>query len=191
MKKIIAIIATIIFATTNVQARSFYVGPTAGLNISTLTKQSYSKARWRGNVGVQAGYMFSNILGIHAEVLYSWQGTAYNNTDDIRSFNYIKVPVLARLNIIGGLSVEAGLGFNFLINSNWQMTDPTSGERVTINTTQTSQKFDLTIPIGINYLFFKKLELGLRYDISTIRVPEDSANQSRNSNISLNLRYRF
>lgn len=189
MKKIILLLTLFTLASTSAKAQGFYFGPVAGMNISTLTKQSYSKSRVRGNVGVQIGYQASNVFAIHAEALYSWQGSKFTNSDQIASFNYIKIPLQAKMFIVGGLNVEAGVSFNFLMNSRLKTT--VDGQEVNLNTTEQSEVFDLSIPVGINYLFAKKIEVGMRYDISTIRVWKDSENKSRNSNFSINLRYRF
>lgn len=189
MKKIFMCFLAIL-SISAASAQGFYYGPTGGMNISSLTRQSYSESRVRGNIGVFAGYQMSNILAIQAEAIYSWQGLKVSNSDAKVSFNYIKVPVMAKLFIIGGLNVEAGVSFNFLVNSRSRFTD-LAGNEVDINTTAQSRKFDFSIPIGINYLIVKRVELGLRYDISTVRVWNESENKSANSNFSINARIRF
>lgn len=189
MKKLfIGLLAALSFSTA--AAQGFYFGPTGGVNISSLTRQSYSQSRVRGNMGLFAGYQISNIVAIQAEALYSWQGTNVTNSDTKISFNYIKVPVMAKLFLIGGLNVEAGLSFNFLVNSRSQFTDY-AGNNHDINTTGKSNKFDFAIPIGVNYLIAKRFELGMRYDISTIKVWNEKQNNSANTNFSINARIRF
>ena len=179
MKKIILILLTLsLFVTANAKG-GFYFGPSVGMNISTLTKQAYSKAMVKGNVGVMLGVDIANTFGIQAEALYSWQGSKIkkgNSTYDVE-LDYIKVPVLAKVRLIAGLNVEAGVSFDFLVNENGQTIKP--------------KKTDISIPVGINYLFFQRLEIGARYYISTMKVPGVTENTSKNSLFTVNARFRF
>lgn len=179
-------------------AQGFYWGPRAGLNVSTVTKTTYSKARARASFGLMAGYKINDLLGLQAEALYSLQGSKMTNSDHIYSYNYIKIPVLAKLYLIGGLNIEAGISFNWLVKAQdkWTVTNTDiDGNVTTFTTTQnlkgSTKGFDFTIPVGINYQFSRLFDLGLRYDISTVRVPEDKQNHAKSSNWSLSLGVRF
>lgn len=179
MKKIFLILITLsLFITANAKG-GFYFGPSVGMNISTLTKQAYSKAMIKGNVGLMLGLNITNNFGIQAEALYSWQGAKLSS--DLGEFNieldYIKVPVIAKMRLIAGLNIEAGVSFDFLVNENGNMIKP--------------KKTDISIPIGVNYLLFNRLELGVRYYISTIKVPGVVDNPSKNSLFTVNARFRF
>ena len=168
MKKIALILLTLsIFVTANAKG-GFYFGPSVGLNISTLTKQAYSKSMVKGNIGIMVGVDISNTVGIQAEGLYSWQGTKISSDFgkyDIE-LDYIKVPITARVRLIAGLNVEAGVSFDFLVNNNGNIKEP--------------EKMDISIPIGINYMFFNRLEIGARYYISTMKIPGLIDNPSKN-----------
>lgn len=179
-------------------AQGFYWGPRAGLNVSTLTKTTYSKARARASFGLMAGYKINDLLGLQAEALYSLQGSKMTNSDHVYSYNYVKIPVLAKLYLIGGLNIEAGISFNWLVKAQdkWQVTNTDiNGNVTTFRTSQnligSSKTFDFTIPVGVNYQFSRLFDIGLRYDISTVRVPEDKQNHAKSSNWSLSLGVRF
>lgn len=179
-------------------AQGFYWGPRAGLNVSTVTKTTYSKARARASFGLMAGYKINDLLGLQAEALYSLQGSKMTNSDHVYSYNYIKIPVLAKLYLIGGLNIEAGISFNWLVKAQdkWTVTNTDiDGNVTTFTTTQnlkgSSKSFDFTIPVGVNYQFSRLFDIGLRYDISTVRVPEDKQNHAKSSNWSLSLGVRF
>lgn len=179
-------------------AQGFYWGPRAGLNVSTLTKTTYSKARARASFGLMAGYKINDLLGLQAEALYSLQGSKMTNSDHVYSYNYIKIPVMAKLYLIGGLNIEAGISFNWLVKAQdkWTVTNTDiDGNVTTFTTTQNlmdgSKTFDFTIPVGVNYQFSRLFDIGLRYDISTVRVPEDKQNRAKSSNWSLSLGVRF
>lgn len=179
-------------------AQGFYWGPRAGLNVSTLTKTTYSKARARASFGLMAGYKINDLLGLQAEALYSLQGSKMTNSDHVYSYNYVKIPVLAKLYLIGGLNIEAGISFNWLVKAQekWEVTNTDiNGNVTTFRTSQNlmsdSKTFDFTIPVGVNYQFSRLFDIGLRYDISTVRVPEDKQNRAKSSNWSLSLGVRF
>lgn len=180
-------------------AQGFYWGPRAGLNISSVTKTTYSKARARASFGLMAGYKMGDLLGLQAEALYSLQGSKMTNSDHVYSYNYLKIPVLAKLYLIGGLNVEAGISFNWLVKARdtWSSTvydidgNATGKVSHSRNLMSDTKGFDFTIPVGINYQFPRLLDIGLRYDISTVRVPEDKKNHAKSSNWSVSVGVRF
>lgn len=179
-------------------AQSFYWGPRVGLNVSTLTKTTYSKARARANFGLMAGYKINDLVGLQAEALYSLQGSKMTNSDHIYSYNYVKIPVLVKLYLLGGLNIEAGISFNWLVRAQdkWTVTDTDIDGNVTTfdtsrNLMDDSKTFDFTIPVGINYQFSRLFDIGLRYDISTVRIPEDKNNHAKSSNWNISIGVRF
>ncbi len=179
MKKIALIIITISLALSASAKGGFYFGPSVGMNISTITKLPHSKAMVKGNLGLMLGVDIANIVGIQAEALYSWQGSKVksNNVAHNIDLGYIKVPITARVRIIAGLNVEAGVSFDFLVDKDPLVKDP--------------KKMDVAIPVGVNYLFFDRLEIGARYYISTVRIPGLIDNPSKNSLFTINARFRF
>ncbi|WP_300728174.1 porin family protein [uncultured Rikenella sp.] len=181
-------------------AQDFYWGPRVGMNVSSMTKTTYSKARIRGSFGLMAGYKINDLIGLQAEALYSLQGSKVdNNEKDIYSYNYVKIPVLAKVYLIGGLNLEAGVAFNWLVKAQqkWNSSSHDVNGNVIETTTHTRsliddcKSFDLTIPVGINYQFRRWFDLGVRYDISTIRVSEDKKDHAKSSVLSVNLGLRF
>ncbi|MDE5945322.1 MAG: porin family protein [Rikenella sp.] len=204
IKRIFPLVVVLLLGTAvrhTASAQGFYWGPRAGLNVSTLTKTSYSKARARANFGLMAGYKINDLIGVQAEALYSMQGSKMTNKDDVFSYNYVKVPLLAKIFLIGGLNIEAGVSFDWLVRAQhrWTSKDYTGGESsedyATVSHSQNllkdSRRFDLSIPVGINYQFSKLFDIGVRYDISTIRTAEDSQNRAKNSNWSVSVGLRF
>lgn len=190
--KIIPIITVLLLLiiTAETKAQDLYYGVRGGLNVSTLTRTTYSASRIRGNVGIFGGYQINDIVALGAEVLYSWQGSNFTVSDQKLSLNYIKIPILARVFVIAGLNIEAGISFNPLIN--YRHVNASFSENTTTPSPEMGiRKFDLSIPIGINYLFARHYEFGLRYDISTIRTPTETSNRARNSCLSVNFAYRF
>ncbi len=182
-----------------VSAQGFYWGPRAGLNVSSVTKTTYSKARARASFGLMAGYKLNDLIGLQAEVLYSLQGNKMTNSDHVYSYNYLKIPVLAKLYLIGGLNIEAGISFDWLVKAKetWNSTvydingEVTGSVSHSQNLMSDRKSFDFSIPVGINYQFSRLLDIGVRYDISTVRVLEDKKNHAKSSNWSVNVGLRF
>ena len=180
-------------------AQGFYWGPRAGLNVSTVTKTTYAKARARANFGLMAGYKLNDIVGLQAEALYSLQGSKMTNSDHIYSYNYIKIPVLAKLYLIGGLNIEAGVSFNWLVRAQdkWNSTvydihgTPTGTVSHSQDLMGDSKTFDLTIPVGLNFQFPRLFDIGVRYHISTVRLPDERSNHAKSSNWSVSVGLRF
>lgn len=180
-------------------AQGFYWGPRAGLNVSTVTKTTYAKARARANFGLMAGYKLNDLIGLQAEALYSLQGNKMTNSDHVYSFNYIKIPVMAKLYLIGGLNIEAGISFDWLVKAQekWSSTvydidgEITGSVKHSRDLMSDSKSFDFSIPVGINYQFSRLFDIGLRYDISTVRIPEERSDHAKSSNWSVSVGLRF
>lgn len=190
-KGIIALGAVCAMSIAGAKAQGFYWGPRVGLNVSSVTKTTFAKARARANFGLMAGYKINDLAGVQAEVLYSLQGSKVTNSDHVFSYNYLKVPVLAKVYLIGGLNVEAGVSFNWLVRAQEKWTDPESGTKLSKDLGGDTRGFDFTIPVGINYQFARWVDVGLRYDISTVRIPKGSENRAKSSNWSLSVGLRF
>ncbi|WP_298064165.1 porin family protein [uncultured Rikenella sp.] len=182
-----------------VSAQGFYWGPRAGLNVSSVTKTTYSKARARASFGLMAGYKLNDLIGLQAEALYSLQGNKMTNSDHVYSYNYLKIPVLAKLYLIGGLNIEAGISFDWLVKAKetWNSTvydingEVTGSVSHSQNLMSDRKSFDFSIPVGINYQFSRLLDIGVRYDISTVRVHEDRKDHAKSSNWSVSVGLRF
>jgi hypothetical protein len=100
------------------------VGAKAGLNIAGLGLSSDGKlagVNYNGRVGFHLGAYGSirkGKLGVQPEIVYSQQGQTYNtpNYHGLRTnLGYINVPIMFKYYPVGGLSVQVGPQFGFLI----------------------------------------------------------------------------
>lgn len=188
MKKLL--LAAILMLAISVNAKSwaqgFYFGPKAGLNLSTLSSLSNSQALIKGEVGLMMGYQVGNAIAIQAEALYSWQGarTEDRGTKMNISLDYLKIPIIAKIYLIGGLNLEAGISFNILTSA-LTNSDIYSGKLDGLN------GFDFSIPIGVSYVIGNRFDIGLRYDISLVNVKIPNSSTAKNSNFALTVGYRF
>lgn len=177
MKKILFILAVAFIATT-ATAQGIYFGPKVGLNFASLTKTSNAKGLVRGEIGLFAGYQASDVLALQVEALYSWQGA---KIEDVKlQLDYLKIPVVAKVFLIGGLNIEGGVSFNILTSARAE------GEGL-----KDYNGFDFSIPVGVNYLIANRLEVGVRYDISLTNVGLPNSANAKNNNWQLSVGFRF
>lgn len=130
MKKGFLMIALVVFGATAVHAQEQWgFGVRGGLNFADVTGNDFGNVDGRTSfyVGLVGELpLVENLFSIQPEVTYSGQGftIAEIDQDNLLDTNdnteyqldYINVPVLAKIYLIEGLSVQAGPSFNFKIN---------------------------------------------------------------------------
>ncbi|WP_031425645.1 porin family protein [Flavimarina sp. Hel_I_48] len=130
MKKGFLLIAMIVFGATAAQAQQEWgFGAKAGINFANISGNDFGDAD--GRTSFYAGLVgelpiVDNLFSIQPEVMYSGQGFTiaqrdqdnFLDTDDNTEYqlDYINVPVLAKIYLVEGLSVQAGPSFNFKVN---------------------------------------------------------------------------
>lgn len=110
----------------NTADKSISFGVKAGVNFASFTSTSDDFTDKKARVGIHAGVLsefpISDMFSIQAEAMYSQQGyklaSAGVLSDDSVEYqlDYINVPVLAKIYLVEGLSIEAGPQFGFKIN---------------------------------------------------------------------------
>jgi hypothetical protein len=112
------------FALLSVSAFSqakFAVGVRGGLNLSSFNIQQ-GVSNVENRTGFHAGaFALLKIakFGIQPELQFSKQGSSFraNVTNVEANFDYINVPVMLKLYLVGGLNLQAGPQFGFLSTS--------------------------------------------------------------------------
>ncbi len=99
----------------------FAIGLKGGANFSKIDISDPS-ATWDGKTGFHGG-AFALIklskIGIQPELIFSQQGSTVTfNAQDLNSnFSYLNIPLILKLYLIGGLNLQAGPQFGFLISA--------------------------------------------------------------------------
>lgn len=185
MKKFLAIAilsVTLLSLSSNSYGQGLYYGLKAGLNVSSISNTNNAKPRGRALLGMFVGYQITDSWAVQVEGMYSWQG---GKTDNGKlSMNYIKFPVLAKLYLIGGLNIESGISFNILTTAKQKF----NGNSVNL---KGYNGFDCSIPLGVNYLFLDRFEVGARYDFSLTRLGAGYSSTAANRNFAISLAFRF
>jgi opacity protein-like surface antigen len=130
MKKGFLVIALALFGATAAQAQQDWgFGVKGGVNFANITGNDFGDPD--GRTSFYAGVVgelpiVDNLFSIQPEVMYSAQGydLARNNQNNVfdvgnnveYKVDYINVPILAKIYLVEGLSVQAGPSFNFKVN---------------------------------------------------------------------------
>ena len=113
MKKCFSLVLFFLPFYSNAQSLDF--GPKIGANFATFGDLS----RLDNQVGFVGGAFLSikfSKIGIQTEILYSQQGEDFEF--DQFDLDYINIPVALKFYLIGGLNLQFGPQFGFLINDN-------------------------------------------------------------------------
>ena len=170
--------------------KNFSFGPKVGINLSDIyiDADGISESVIRGVkpalvIGGFAEYRFLPRLGLSAEVLYSRQGSQsdryiYRGNPMFGEQNasyqheyklqYLNVPILLNVYLIGGLAVQAGIQPGFLLNGDFEMDIEFNGEQTSSHTDigRDLNNFELAIPMGLSYTFDYGFFLDVRYNLA-------------------------
>lgn len=163
------IIALLALLSVSVNAQRFKGGFLAGINASQIDGDS-----WSGfyKTGLVAGaFVYTELqdkFGAQLEIKYSAKGSAphpdsWDYPRKIR-LNYIDVPVIGTFEAVENLKLEAGLSFNYLFNAEYYDGAWFKLEDEGLNDFETAMLF------GINYRFFTRFDLNLRWNYSLMPV---------------------
>ena len=164
-------------------------GIKGGLNLATVTGSDFDSpdSRTSFHVGLVGELPIADILSIQAEVLYSGQGFDFRPLPgaDKAEFqlDYINVPVLAKVYVFKGLSLEVGPQFGFLVN---EKVDFKSGEDIELDN---AKKFDVGVAGGLTFQTDMGLFASGRYVYGVTDIYDDV--NIKNSVFQIGLGYKF
>lgn len=199
MKKSILIIAVVLFGTTTLSAQEYWnFGVKGGVNFSTVTGDYFEspESRTGFNLGVLAEIPVADRFSIQPEVLYSAQGYTIDSRDQANvldvddnveyQLDYVQVPVLAKIYLIEGLSLQAGPSFNFLVNEeiDFEPLD-NDGELPRDN----AQDFEFGVAGGLEYKINNGFFIQGRYTYGFTDTFEDT--EANNSTFQVGIGYMF
>ncbi|MDR2065913.1 MAG: PorT family protein [Prevotellaceae bacterium] len=203
-------VALLGIATANAQIK---FGAKAGVNLSTFTNTEDAKMKFGFHAGGFAEFMISNRISIQPELLYSTQGAIYsysysyldeNEEDDIINvdvdetinLDYINLPVLLKVKLIEGLSLEVGPQIGFLLSAKNKLEEKENGVKVLSETEDIKDQyktFDVTAVLGLSYTFAEKFIAGVRYNfgLTTVIKQAEENHNPKNGIIQISLGYKF
>ncbi|WP_166962086.1 porin family protein [Yeosuana marina] len=176
MKKLILVISIVLLSVKISAQENFRFGIKGGVNFSSLNNinyNGYKKIKTGINFGLLAEISLNDKFSIQPEILYSTQGVktdlnlnaiAYPGPGPIYQpytekgkyiFNYIQIPILAKVYLIKKLSFEIGPSFNFLTKSEQKSKSQTYRN--------IGKDFEFSGTLGFSYEISKKLFVSYRF----------------------------
>lgn len=174
---------------SNKESMSPSFGIKGGVNLATVTGSDFDSpdSRTSFHVGLVGEVPIADILSIQAEVLYSGQGFDFRPLPggDKAEFqlDYINVPVLAKVYVFKGLSLEVGPQFGFLVN---EKIDFKSGNDIDLDD---AKKFDFGVAGGLTFQTDMGLFASGRYVYGVTNIYDDV--NIKNSVFQIGLGYKF
>ncbi|MDR1500459.1 MAG: PorT family protein [Tannerellaceae bacterium] len=174
-------------------------GVKAGLNLSSISNAGDDvdfSAGMKGDfmLGVTANFHFGSrdegspvgtgMFGLQPELLYSRQGFAYGG--EAVNFDYIALPVMAKLYVSKGFNIEAGPRLAYLLGAS-PSTTVIEGSQIAVG--ELKGGIDLGVAFGAEYETTLGLTLGARYNLGLSDMADNLI--WKNSVISLSLGWLF
>ena len=154
MKKLILLVAVTLFA-FNVNAQDVTFGAKAGVNFASLGGDDADglDSRTSFHVGGVVNIGLSEKFSVQPELVYSSQGASEGDND--LKMDYLNIPVLAKIQVADGFSVEVGPQIGILLSAD------ADGEDVK----EFFKSSDFSGAVGLNYALASGLNFGARYNL--------------------------
>lgn len=178
---------------SNKDSMALSFGVKGGVNFATVSGSDVDSpdSRTSFHVGLVGEMPIADIFSIQVEALYSGQGFEFDfegPDGDKAEFqlDYINVPVLAKVYVIKGLSIEAGPQFSFLINEEADLNPNSDDGDFNLDEAET---FEFGVAAGLTF----QTEMGLfatgRYNVGLTEIYQDI--DAKNSVFQLGIGYKF
>lgn len=202
MKKIILAAAALLMCSYGASAQYIGWGVKAGMNLATITKADDAKMKPSIYAGVFAEFMLvDDLLSIQPEVVYSRQGlkfkditVGYENGNTSKGdlygrLNYLNIPIMFKLYLIDGLSLDLGPQFGFLLNAKDRV--KVDGGTNFTEDGEGQKNFDVSFDMGLSYRFIPQMDVTARYNLGLTKVYDVDGSKNKNSVIQIGLGYMF
>jgi hypothetical protein len=160
------------------------LGVKGGVNVSSLggNASQIGSAKFGFHAGMYLAVRISDRIGFQPELVYSQQGFQFNNafTDAFAvNYNYLNLPLLTKIYVAGGTSVQVGPQLGYLLNSD---------ELYPV------KKIDVALAMGVGYEMESGLHFSLRYNLGLLNTIANAPNLSPSSTnrvFQLSIGYTF
>lgn len=200
MKKIMLLVALMV-ATVSAKAQqevgTVALKPMVGMTIANVTDQISNNAKAGLIAGVEAEYRATPLIGVTAGLLYSMQGTSFDDyieggvgvKDAKYNMDYINIPILANFYVYKGLALKVGIqpAFNVSAKSKYTLTNGSDELEMKADMDEV-KSFDFSIPVGVSYEF-SDFVVDARYNWGLTKIADDT--DCKNSVFQITLGYKF
>lgn len=196
MKKTLLLSALFVALSVGASAQKIIsFGPKVGVNFATATGFESIIEGGKTNFigGLYAEVRPIKWVGVSVEALYSSEGfvtrdVTFDNQvlNADMSLGYIATPIMAKIYVVGGLSLNVGYQPSFLVTSQVKV----SGSQ---NVDVQAEKYYSAIPVGFSYSFDFGLMADLRYNIGVSDInPLELTDEHMQSRVwSLTVGWKF
>lgn len=170
-------------------------GVKGGVNFATVSGDDFDpKSRTSFHVGVLGEFPLTDMFSIQAEALYSGQGFESDTDGEIfggsgkveYQLDYINVPILAKIYITSGLSVEVGPQFSFKVNEEIDADANADGGDLDIDE---AKDFDFALAGGLTF----QTDMGIfatgRYTYGLTDIIDDA--DAKNNVFQIGIGFKF
>lgn len=166
-------------------------GVKGGLNVSGIRDTDYD-AKPSIYVGGFVEAPFNYFMNFKVELVYSRQGgyDKYNGVKTWRRLNYLNIPVIAQINLIGNLSLETGPQFGFMLNGKDKIKYDGHTSKHSIDSDD-RKTFDFSWAMGLNYKLTQRIDIAARYNLGLTKVMKHTGNKPKNSVFQIGAGYHF
>lgn len=188
----------------NAESKSVTFGVKGGVNFSNVIGGDENPdSRTSFHAGLFTEVPVSDMFSVQVEALYSGQGfdLDFEGPDGDKAevqLDYISVPVLAKIYVTKGLSIDAGPQFSFLVNDEFDFNPNSNDGDINLEGTAFEpNKFDLGVAGGVTFqtemgLFASgRYVYGLTKLYDTNRSGEISFDGLHNQVFQISLGYKF
>lgn len=181
---------------SNANSMDVSFGVKGGVNFATISGDDFDSpnSRTSFHVGLLAEFPISPMFSLQAEALYSGQGFESNIDGGLvggdgnieYQLDYINVPILAKVYVVEGLSLEAGPQFSFKVNEEID-SDPNDDPGDT--DLDEAETFDFGLAGGLTFQTNMGLFATGRYTIGLTDIVQDV--DAKNAVFQLGIGYKF
>ncbi len=190
MKKIL-MAAAVLAVSVSAAFSQVSFGVKGGLNLANV-----SKSEGDMKLGLHAGafgeYQLNDFFGVAAELLYSNQGMQ-SKEEGVKvkmNMDYLNIPVLAKLYVAEGLSLDVGPQFGFLMSA--KMKGEEDGVSVSADIKDEFNSTDVSAALGLTYNIGQFM-IQARYNLGLTDVVKNNEGDDKlkNNVIQLGVGFRF
>jgi hypothetical protein len=181
---------------SNTRDMSPSFGVKGGVNFATVTSGNDNfnspDSRTSFHVGAVGEFPLADIFSLQVEALYSGQGfeirdeTILNDQKTEYQLDYINVPVLAKVYLFEGFSLEAGPQFSFVVN---EEIDTRPLDNAGDTNLEEAESFEFGVAAGLTFQTNMGLFASGRYNLGLTDIYNDANIQ--NSVFQISLGYKF
>ncbi|PVW15687.1 porin family protein [Marixanthomonas spongiae] len=183
MKKLIFAVLALVTITTT-QAQNIDLGIKAGVNFANVSDVSDFDSKTGFVAGAFVGFKLSDNLGLQADLLYSQQGAEFDAGKF--DFDYINVPIIAKIYLMKGLNLQVGPQFGFVVDKK------TEFDLIDFSELPDFEDSDVSGVIGAGYDFPLGIRVDARYNFGFNDLGKDDAFEvGKNRVFTISLGYSF